>query len=1019
ALAGAVPVALVAVVAWRTPLVGALLAITLPIVVVFLVLVGLRSAEHARDRQRALAVLGAHFLEVVRGLPTLRAHGREHAQLPTLRLVSDRYRDESLGALRVAFLSALVLEVLAMLGTAVAAAVVGVQLAEGRMTLEVGLFVLLLAPEIYTPFREAGQRFHAAEDGTEAAQRALAFLDEPDPLGAPPVSERPSPDPAQAPITLTGVAVRGGAGRLDSLAPVDLTVVPGSNLALVGASGAGKTTLLALLARLRDPDDGTVRCGTTDLREITPETWWRRVAWLPQRPALPAGQLGEVLHAAAAAADGPAADPSLTRARLERALHWADAAEVIADLEDGLATKIGPGGRQLSAGQVQRLCLAAALASSAPLLLLDEPTAHLDPDSAERVRDGILDAAGERTVVVATHDELLAARCDAVVRLGAADTEHDTPVAPRPAAVAPDRTQLAAVAHPSRQAAEGEPSHHRTPQRRPLRAPGRPLLLGATSAIAGVAVLAVSGWLIVHASEQPPVLALLSAIVIVRALGLVRALARYGERLSGHDVALRRLADRRVDWYRRLAARVGAPDLPDSPDLLTRFTADVDALQDRDLRVRHPAAVAAIVSLTAAAAAALLLPAAGLALVTGALIGGVCGPGLAWAAGRRAAARQAPARSRLAALLDEVMQLGPVLALQGLADDRRQQLGDAAERLARADRALARAATVGGALTAIGGGVALAGTLLFAAQATAAGTLAPVALGAVVLLAVGLQEVLRPLPEAALRLMAVQHAETRLAAVTDGPPALSPPPAVPAALPRRGPLHAWNLHYRPGGQSGPQVLTGAALTVMPGERVAIVGPSGAGKSTLVQLLGRLSDPDEGSVSLGGVDLRDATEADIRQRIRVAGQDAHLLAGTLAANLRIGAPDADEPALTRALDAVGLGPWLAALPDGLQTLVGEDGAAVSGGQRQRLSVARALLSPAELLLLDEPTAMLDGATAAALLHDALAAAPGRTVIVVIHDGDRLDLFDRVLELRDGQLRERVVSRESARATASAR
>ena len=182
ALAAAVPIGVVCVIATQSLLVGVLLAITLPIVIVFMVLVGKRSAEHARERQHALAVLGAHFLEVVRGLPTLRAHGREQAQAASLRAVGERYRDESLGALRVAFLSALVLEFLAMLGTAVAAAVIGVQLAEGQMDLATGLFVLILAPEVYAPLRAAGARFHAAEDGAVAVRRLLEVIDEPAPF---------------------------------------------------------------------------------------------------------------------------------------------------------------------------------------------------------------------------------------------------------------------------------------------------------------------------------------------------------------------------------------------------------------------------------------------------------------------------------------------------------------------------------------------------------------------------------------------------------------------------------------------------------------------------------------------------------------------------------------------------------------------------------------------------------------------------------------------------------------------
>jgi ABC-type multidrug transport system fused ATPase/permease subunit len=254
----------------------------------------------------------------------------------------------------------------------------------------------------------------------------------------------------------------------------------------------------------------------------------------------------------------------------------------------------------------------------------------------------------------------------------------------------------------------------------------------------------------------------------------------------------------------------------------------------------------------------------------------------------------------------------------------------------------------------------------------------------------------------------VGAARTRLAEAVGGPArptveddAASSPPS----LPRRGALRARGLRHRPGGPEGALVLDGVDLDVAPGDRVAIVGPSGAGKSTLAGLLARVEDPDEGEVSYGDVALTSVPVGELRGRIRLAAQDAHLLAGTIAANLRIGAPDASDEELREVLRAVGLGPWLAALPAGLATLVGEEGTTVSGGQRQRIGVARALLSPADVLVLDEPTAMLDGPSAAALAEDVLRAAAGRTVVVVTHDATLLPAVDRVVELRDGRLAER--------------
>lgn len=992
ALAAAVPVGVVALIATRDLVVGILLAITLPIVVVFMVLVGRRSAEHARERQHALAVLGAHFLEVVRGLPTLRAHGREQAQAASLQAVGERYRDESLGALRVAFLSALVLELVAMLGTAIAAAVVGVQLAEGHLDLAVGLFVLILAPEVYTPLRAAGARFHAAEDGAVAVQRLFDLLDEPAPF-----TDSGNRLPAGGAIVLRGVGVDGH-GRPDPLRGLDLTIEPGTSVALVGPSGAGKSTLLRLLARVQDPDTGRITAGGVDVRDIDRDAWWQDVTWLDQRPPLPTGTLGEALRLHGG----------------EPALRAADAEEIVATVPE--TTRVGAGGRPFSRGQEQRLGLAAALGSDAPLLLLDEPTAHLDQDSTRRVAEGILAAARGRTLVVATHDARLASLCDVVVDLAALDPPK------------PDWVWTSGSLRAERVDASGQGSLRATEARQVLLKRDSPALssggsglslrgapvaarparrwpkwagvaLGVAGTLSALAVLATSGWLVTRAAEQPPVLALLVGIVTVRALGLVRALARYGERLASHDVALRQLADVRVRFFERLAARIGGPGVPGAADLLTRFTSDVDELQHLHPRVVLPAAVAVVASLGVVLAAGLILPVSALILATGLAVATLLVPAATHALARHTAPGKA--RAAFGAQLVEALTFGPQLAVAGQGATRLLALTDASRRLARIDRGQARAAAFGAVTTQLAAGATLAGVI---AVGTAS-DLATVWLGALVLLTLGAFEAPAALPEAALRLIGVRAAKDRLAAATAGPERLARRGAAanrrgdaPVGLPGRAALTATGIVHRPGGPGAPIVLDGVDVTVEPGQHVAIVGPSGAGKSTLADLLTRLADPDAGTVALGGVDLRDVPVEQTRERIRLAGQDAHLLAGTIAANVRIGRPEATDADITRALREAGLAEWLAALPDGIDTRVGEDGVAVSGGQRQRIGLARALISPAEIIVLDEPTAMLDPETARAVREDILAT--DRTLIVITHDPTGLEAFDAVLELRDG-------------------
>ncbi|MBX5440918.1 MAG: thiol reductant ABC exporter subunit CydD [Solirubrobacteraceae bacterium] len=400
----------VAVLAWVLPHdlpAGLILAVTIPLVPLFMALVGLKARDDVRKRERTLALLGTHFLDVVRGLRTLRAFGREHAQDETLARVGDRYRRETLRTLRVAFLSAFVLELLAMLGTALVAATVGIQLAQGHLELTVGLAVLLLAPELYAPLRSMGQQHHASADGLAAAERIFEVLDAPRTVAVP-EHPRVAPDPARSPVVLEGVRLTHPGRAEPVLDGADLTLEPGELVALVGHSGAGKSTLATLLLRLADPDEGAVRCGGVDLRDVDADAWRARTAWAPQRGRLFAGTLAENLRLGA---------PGATDAELEAALAAADALEIVAGLPDGLDTRMGDGGRALSAGQVQRLVVARALVRRAPLLVLDEPTASLDAPTAARVADGVLAAARGRTTLLITHDPALAARADRVVAL--------------------------------------------------------------------------------------------------------------------------------------------------------------------------------------------------------------------------------------------------------------------------------------------------------------------------------------------------------------------------------------------------------------------------------------------------------------------------------------------------------------------------------------------------------------------------------------------------------------------------
>jgi thiol reductant ABC exporter CydD subunit len=406
-LATVVPAAVLVFVLTVDPVTAVILAVTVPILIVFMILIGKGAQASTNKRWQALSLLSAHFLDVLRGLPTLRAYRRERAQEEALAEVGERYRAETMATLRIAFLSALVLELCAMIGTAMVAATIGVQLVGGSLTLAAGLTVLLLAPELYGPLRQVGQQFHASADGVAASERIFAALDEPVTVAAP-SDPLPLPDPGREIVRLRAVTYEYPTRPGAVLEAVNLELAAGRITALVGPSGGGKSTIARLLLRLADPVSGRVTCGETDLRDVDLDSWRRQIAWVPQRPKLFSGTVADNIRLAA-----PDADEAAVRA----AVAAAGATELVAGLPDALDTMVGENARRLSAGQRQRIALARAFLSDAPLLVLDEPTSHLDEASAEAVGEMIERLARGRTTLLIVHHESLARRADTVLEV--------------------------------------------------------------------------------------------------------------------------------------------------------------------------------------------------------------------------------------------------------------------------------------------------------------------------------------------------------------------------------------------------------------------------------------------------------------------------------------------------------------------------------------------------------------------------------------------------------------------------
>jgi ATP-binding cassette subfamily C protein CydCD len=937
------------------PLSALIVALTLPLVPVFMVLIGLHSRERADAAASALTRLAEHLVELAEGLPVLVGLGRAAEQTGALAAVQDGYRRRLQRTLRSALLSALALELVGMLSVAVVAVTLGLRLLSGSVGLDAALLVLLLAPDCFSALREVGAAYHQAQDGLAALRRVRAVLDR-----TRSVTERRLGRPG-----LVGLAVRHP-GR-GTVGPVSARLPRRGVVAVTGPSGAGKSTLLDAIA-------GIAAAGAEIEGAVV---------------GIPHDRLAMVRQTPRFAADTPLAELTLVGPGHE---------QVLAEL--GLESLGDASIGRLSPGEQRRLAVARALArvdAGARVLVLDEPTAHLDVVNAERVLAAIRRREARLLVLVASHDARVRADAELVIDLGGAaapaSVEWMPPaVTASPAVPAAEVTTSTAPPLPSSPPAAGAP--------RAVARWALAILLGAIASAMSLALTAVSGWLIVRAAAEPAIMYLLVAIVGVRFFGLGRAVARYAERLVGHAAALALVDRLRLRLWSRLAARGaaarGARDAGHALDLLVNLPAQ---LRDLLPRVLTPLAGGVLVTLASAAVVIAVAPTAWPVAVALAVTGALA-PLLAWAAGRRdqraLVAGATALTTRVAALADAADDLRAVGA-DAAAVDVVDRLGRMQERRERRQASVAAAASL---VAGIGTGTAAVLAPLLAPTAEAAAVAAllvlaclePVASAAVAAQRIpALRAVLSQLAAGAASGTA-GYAGAADAGAGAGAGAGAALPPVVRRLALRDLALAWD--------GGHPVVTGVDAEVVAPRWLVVDGPSGAGKTTLVTaLLGDLR-PAHGAVLAGGVDLRGVDRDAWRARVAWCPQEAHVFDSTIRANLLVARPRTDpvtEDEMRAVLASVGLRRVIADAADGLDLRVGRHGSALSGGERQRLAVARAILRRCDVLVLDEPTAHLDDATADAVMRDVRRAAGDRIVVLVSHRAaDRMP-EDQVLRL----------------------
>ncbi len=935
------------------------LAVTIPLVPIFMVLIGMHTRDRVDRATDALTRLADHLVELARGLPVLVGLGRLEEQLAALDGIQSEHRRRTMLTLRTAFLSALALELIATISVAVVAVFLGIRLLSGDVSLEVAVLVLLLAPECFTALRDVGAAFHSSQDGLSALGRVRTLL----------ADGRVSAAPQPGAPALVEVGVRYP-GRAEVLAALTVRPVPGRITALVGPSGAGKSTALAALVGALPADAELTGVVTGDQA---------RTAYAAQAPHFAEQTLAAEL--ALAGAD-------------------ADAARAIAE-ELGLAGLLAAPLAELSPGEQRRAAVARALArvdAGAQLLVLDEPTAHLDAGSAQRVRDAVALRAGRVATVLVSHEPETLALADELVPVRGG--EHPAgrvagPAAPPAGRVAAQRR----IETPATPAPAPTPTPTPAATWRALRtvlaaSPWRWVGASAMGALAiglGLALTAVSGWLIVRAAEMPAIMYLLVAIVGVRFFGLGRPVARYVERLFAHDAVFRATDALRLRLWRRLAAHGPAMrGLLGGGATLDVLVTEPTELREQLPRVIPPIAAGlvavagvGVVTIILAPELAPLVWVALFATVALATVGGLL-------AARGAGGERVALRSELVRRVSALGEAASELRGGGLGVSALAALDATGERLARAERRSALASGLGSAVAAFGcAGLAVAAPVLAPAGM-------PVSTVAVVsLLALAVLEAVDGIAAAAHRIPTLRAVLARLAPVLDAPETIDGVRRVHARLTSLELDEVTRVL-----PDGTPLFAGVTAALSPGRTLRVDGPSGSGKSTLLAMIMGSIRPDAGAVRADGVPVAELERGNWSEHVAWCPQEAHVFDSTIRGNLLIGRGRDDAPTdadLADALDRAGLGGLLRELPDGLATRVGSAGRALSGGERQRLAIARALLSRAELLLLDEPTAHLDAPTARALMHDIRAASDDRMVVLVSHRLDDHAAADRVVHL----------------------
>ncbi|TWT12738.1 ABC transporter ATP-binding protein [Reyranella sp. CPCC 100927] len=983
-----------------------------------------RDVANAQGRQKAYAAFAAEFLDSIQGLATLKAFGQSQARADKLEVEARDLFQRTMWVLGTNVLARGITDSAIACGAAAALALGAWRVDSGAMALTPLLIILMLGVEIFRPMRELRSVLHQGMVGMSAAQGIYRVLDDkPIVPDAPAAGTTATLEPT---IAFDGVRFRYPGTRRTVHEALDFKASAGERVGLVGSSGVGKSSIVRLLLRFYDPDAGTVRIGGHDLRSLPFERIRSMISVVNQDTFLFHGTIEDNIRMGR---------PDASHADIEAVARAANIHDFVMSLPQGYGTVVGEKGVKLSGGQRQRVAIARALLRDTPILVLDEALSAVDAENEAVIQEALDRLMRGRTTLILAHrlssvidcDRILvldsgrvveSGRHDALMRQGGVyarlmaeqineattDVIDASPTRTSVEAMAGGQAGTAKVVTEGVIKAEGLGWYQLVSELMKLIMPWKGRLtatfvFGVLRVLAFIGVGVLSALVVLALKNGQPYAPYLWALAVVAPLS---GLLHWLESWIAHDMAFRLLAEMRIDVFRKLDALAPAY-------LVRRRTGDLLALATHDVELveyffAHTVAPAFVAVLVPAAVLAVLASASGwlaLALVPFLLAVSVS-PFLMRKRVDRLGSQAREAAGELGAFaVDSVQGLGEIVAFQQ-ERNRGQQLDALSDRHIRLRLPFFSELTLQHSLLEVFTGLGGLAVVVTGAVLATRGTIDPALLPLLTLLAMAAFLPVSEIAQVGRQLADTLGATRRIYALTNEPVPVTDGPGVPL---RAGAvaLSLDDVGFTYPGQHR-RALTGVSVGIPAGKTVALVGTSGAGKTTTAQLLMRFWDPDQGRITMGGSDLRDYKLDDLRRCIALVAQDTYLFNDTLRSNIMIARPDASEQDLTAAVTHASLTDLVEALPDGLDSPVGERGTSLSGGQRQRVAIARAFLKDAPVLILDEATSHLDAVNEQAVRRSLDRLQADRTTIVIAHRLSTIRDADLIVVLDEGRIAE---------------